>query len=86
MSENWPAMTALSESNVPPLQDGIRLEIKEGCRGPGAVSIQSGPVVSGVHRHTVTLCLIGAVKALEARRVMLALFLLPMLHSSFSVF
>ncbi len=47
----------------PPLHYGLLLEKQEGtwgCGGPGAVSIQTGPVVSGAHRHTVTLCLIGA--------------------------
>ncbi len=55
--------------------------------GPGAVSIQTGPVVSGAHRHTVTLCLIGAgqspprgIKG-HARPVLLAVLSLVVSHN-----
>lgn len=76
----------------PPLHDGLLLENEGekqggtgGCGGPGAVSIQTGPVVSGAHRHTVTLCLIGAGQSPRgmkgyARPVLLAVLSLTVSH------
>lgn len=86
MSENWPAMTVLSESNAPPPLHTMgycwRMKGKEGmdvgCRGPGTVSIQSGPVVSGARRHTVTLCLIGAGQSLRGMKGYAHPVLLPL--------